>query len=135
MDHDGEHFPIGLVMRQFAPEDVFLTDENHADIVFDDRLNGTLNLGLGGMIPAHGVDGYGQHEPRRLGCSDFDYFAAGLAVFAAFRANTMGQLRLKAMGTIGKARDAQGVVSAARRGAALGVTSFWIRHGFGSVLL
>lgn len=66
------------------------------------------------MIPAHGVDGYGQHEPSGLGFSDFDYFAAGLAVFAALRANTMGQLRLKAMGTIGMARDAQGIVSAAR---------------------
>jgi hypothetical protein len=121
--------------RQFAPEDIFLTDENDADIVFDDRLNCALNLGFRGMIPAHGVDGYGQHEPRSLGFSDFDHFAAGLAVLAALRANTMRQLRLKAVGAIGEAGDAQGVVSATRGGAALGVTSFWIRHGFRSVLL
>jgi hypothetical protein len=121
--------------RQFAPEDIFLTDENDADVVFNDRLNCALNLGLRGMIPAHGVDGYGQHEPRSLGFCDFDHFAAGLAVLAALGANTMGELRLKAMGAIGEAGDAQGVVSAAGGGAALGVTSFRIRHGFRSVLL
>lgn len=112
-----------------------MTDENDVDIVFDDRLDCALYLGLGGMIPAHGVDSYSQHLPRRLGFSDFNHFAAGLAVLATLGANTMGQLRLKAMGTIVTARDAQGVVSAARGGAALGVTSFWIRHGFRSVLL
>ena len=37
MNHNGERFPVGLMMRQFAPEDLFLTDENDADVVFDDR--------------------------------------------------------------------------------------------------
>ena len=35
------------MMRQFSPEDIFMTDENDVDIVFDDRLDCASTSGLG----------------------------------------------------------------------------------------
>jgi hypothetical protein len=57
---------------------------------------------------------------------DFDHFAALVA--AAMRTGAVRKLRFVAIGALGVAEHAQMVVSPARGGALLGVSSFWIRH-------
>jgi hypothetical protein len=65
--------------------------------------------------------------------SDFDYGAT--LVEAAAAANTVRKLGRVAVRTLRHDRANQKVMRAAGRSAALGVTSFWIRHGELSNLL
>jgi hypothetical protein len=57
---------------------------------------------------------------------DFNHFAA--LVLAAMRAGAMRELGFVAIGALGVAQDAQMIVSPARGGALLGMSSFRIRH-------
>src|SRR5690348_5536332 len=66
----------------------------------------------------------------RLFFRNFDDFAA--LVTSAMRAGAVRQLGLVAVGTLRAARGAQRIVSAARGGAPLGVSSFWIWHSLRS---
>jgi hypothetical protein len=71
------------------------------------------------MVPAHGVDCYGQHSGDSAACPAgyilflgyFDYFAA--FILAAMRARAMRQLLLVAVGTLGKSGLLELVVRAA----------------------
>src|SRR5579862_2553706 len=58
---------------------------------------------------------------------DLDYFPA--LVFSAMRAYAVRDLGLVAARTLRQNRSAERIVRAARRSAAFGMTSFWIRHG------
>jgi hypothetical protein len=62
----------------------------------------------------------------RLFFGDFDYFAT--LILPAVGTHAVGEFRLMAVGTLGKAGGLQGIVSAARLGALMGVSSFGIRH-------
>ena len=62
----------------------------------------------------------------RLFLGDLDHFAA--LVFAAMGADSMGELRLMAIGALGQNGPAQRIVRAARRRTAFGVSSFGIWH-------
>ena len=71
---------------------------------------------------------------------DFHHFAADLLVFragiviAALAAYAMWKLALVALRTFSLRLGLQEIVSATAAAAALGMTSFWIRHGFLSFL-
>src|SRR5258708_22367111 len=59
----------------------------------------------------------------------FDYFYDFAAlIFSAARAHPVRQFGFVATGALGEHRAGQRIVGAARRGAALGMTSFWIGH-------
>lgn len=57
---------------------------------------------------------------------NFDHFAA--LVLPAMRASPMSANLFVAVRAIRQLRNAQRIMSAAGRGAPLGVASFWIRH-------
>lgn len=61
------------------------------------------------------------------GFFDVENFAS--LIVSALRARAVGHFLLVAVGTFGKAMTLQKIVGAPRRGALLGVSSFWIRHG------
>jgi hypothetical protein len=57
---------------------------------------------------------------------NLNHFAALVA--AAMRTGAVWKLGFVAIGALGVAEHAQMIVRPARRGALLGVSSFWIRH-------
>jgi hypothetical protein len=126
---DLERQAVGVRMEsEFALEHILFADENDLDVEGRDGSDCSFDLGLGGVIAAHGVNRDRGHRDVELLFSDFDDFAA--FIFSAVRANAMGQFGLVAIGALGQNGPAQRVVRAAGGGAALGVTSFWIRHLF-----
>jgi hypothetical protein len=62
-------------------------------------------------------------------CGFFYFQNVTALVSAALGASVMGQLALMAVGTLRRAGGGEKVMGAAAGAAALGVASFWIRHG------
>src|SRR5579863_2556883 len=73
------------------------------------------------------IEGQGIGNGGRLFFGDFDHFAA--LVFAAMRTHAMRDLGFMAVGALGHDGGTQRIVGPAGRGAALGMSSFWIGHG------
>jgi len=64
---------------------------------------------------------------KLAGFLNVEYFAS--LIVTAFRTSAVGHLFLVTVGTFGEAVAFQSIVSPPRRGAFLGVSPLWIRHG------
>jgi len=117
---------------QFLADNVFDADQNYLDVKRSRRSNRAFNLGLWGMVAAHGVNRDRRHvqefggAPRWLLFDHLNDLAA--FVFAAMRADTVRELRFVAIGALRHHDAAERIVSPARGRPAFGMSSFRIGH-------
>ena len=127
----------GGLRCEFATQRLGRTGEKDRDVQPPRGAHAALDDGPRRAVAAHRVDRdhYG-HGRRRLGTragrtglflADGADLAA--AVVAAVPADNVRQLELMTLGAFTGADGLEGVVGAPLRGAGLGVSAFWIRHG------